>query len=269
MPHEWTNAVIAGDAEDRRGDERERDERDDAPTPTRPLIGKLLQAGADAGRLLLEAGQKALADNIVDDVSRLNLTTDDAVDAQVRRVIQAHIRLARSEGAAAGLATTSAEMTTFIGTAGTLTVPAAIVITATDLAGLAWIQLRMTLMIAAFYGHDPRDRQRLTEFMSLQGATPPAMGPAMSTPMARGATRVLQRLILRHLRGPALASIKSLFRVVGVKFTRQALLRQLPFVNIPINTIVNDVMVRRLGDKARRYYKDLPSPTADAPEPEN
>jgi hypothetical protein len=96
-----------------------------------------------------------------------------SVDELMTRVIRAHLILARSEGAAAGIATTTAEVTTIVGSAGTLTVPAAVVITATDLTGLAWIQLRMVLMIAALSGHDPLDPARLQEFLSLQGANTP------------------------------------------------------------------------------------------------
>lgn len=227
------------------------------PRPSESLVRRVIAAGADAGRVALEAGHRAIAGGVSDVAVRMKAATDATADDLAERVVRAHLLLARSEGAAAGVLTSTAEATTIVGSAGVLTVPAAVVITVTDLTGLAWIQLRMVLLIAALYGHDPMDAARLQEFMSLQ-ASGTAVAPVVVVPLSDGARRVLTRLLMRHLRGPVLASITSLFRVVGIKFARAALLRQLFLVNIPVNVLVNDIATRRLAQKARIFYRTLP-----------
>lgn len=238
--------------------------KDEVPKPAIELVRRVLQAGADAGRVAVEAGHKATALGVDSYVRRVRAEershdTDELLD----RIVRAHVMLARAEGAAAGVATSTAEATTIVGSAGTLTVPTAVVITATDLTGLLWIQLRMALTIGAIYGHDPTEPARVREFLSLQGAMPATAAPAAAVPLTAAAGRVSKRLLKRYLRGPLLASVTSLFRSVGIKFSRAAVLRQLFLLNIPINAVVNDVATRRLAQKARNYYKTLPAaPTA-------
>lgn len=238
------------------------------PKPDRALIQRILSSGAHAGLAALRGGHQVLAGGVASNVERMRTANAEAsVDELKTRVIRAHLILARSEGAAAGIATSTAEATTIIGSAGTLTVPAAVVITATDLTGLAWIQLRMVLMIAALSGHDPLDPARLQEFLSLQGATPPTAAPAAALPLTAGAIRVATRLLERYLRGPLLAALKSLFSAVGIKFARAALIRQLFLLNIPVNIFVNDAATRRLAQKARAYYGTLPPTSTVRVEP--
>jgi hypothetical protein len=117
----------------------------------------------------------------------------------------------------------------------------------------------MALTIGAIYGHDPTEPARVREFLTLQGAMPAAAAPAAAVPLTAAAGRVSTRLLKRYLRGPLLASITSLFRSVGIKFSRAALLRQLFLFNIPINAVVNDIATRRLAQKARNFYKTLPA----------
>lgn len=237
--------------------------------PSRELVRKLLGAGADAGKIALEAAHKATAQGVDNYVARIrseDVRADD--EALVDRIIKAHVRLARAEGAAAGGALSWAEATTVIGTAGTLTVPSNVLITMTDLTGLVWIQLRMALTIAAMYGHDPTETARLREFMSLQGALPAVAAPLIAEHVGKGAGRVGTRILNRYLRGPLLASITSLFRMGGIRFSRAALLRQVFVLNIPANMVINDSATRRLGTKARDYYITLPAASSsrdDAP----
>lgn len=176
-------------------------------------------------------------------------------------MIRAHRTLARTEGVAAGIAMTTAEMTSIVGTAGVLTVPAAAVTLAGDLAGLAWIQIRMALIIAALYGHDMTDKKtRMMELLTLTGvygAGPAATAGEVGTAASQ---RVLKRLLMRHLKGAPLQAIKGMFRVVGIKFSRAGVIRMLPLVNIPLNAAVNDAATAAMGRKARAYYKELPPP---------
>lgn len=237
---------------------------EDVPRPGRDLVRRLLGAGLDAGRVAVEAGHRAVAGGVVNYAARLQDSSGTTTKSDlVKRVVRAHVMLARAEGAAAGVATSTAEATTIIGTAGTLTVPSAVLITATDLTGLLWIQLRMVLIIGALHGHDPTEPARIREFLSLQGAMPASSAPVVAAPLAAGAGRVATRLITRYLRGPVLISVTALFRAVGIKFSRAVVLRQLFLLNIPINAVVNDAATRRLAQKARQFYETLPAPGRD------
>lgn len=52
-----------------------------------------------------------------------------------------------------------------------------------------------------------------------------------------------------------------MFHVVGIKFSRAAFIRGLPFLNMPVNAAVADVTTRRTSGRARAYYRSLPSAT--------
>ncbi len=149
---------------------------------------------------------------------------------------------------------TAAQITTVFGTAGTLTLPAAVTTIGADLTTLAWIQARMVLEIAALRG-DPLDDQEevAKELLILWGVHSPTRSVGVAA--GKAGQRVGKRLLERYLRGAALQSIKSMFRVVGVKFSRAALVRGLPVVNIPVNAGVNDVSTRALARRADAYYK--------------
>jgi hypothetical protein len=234
--------------------------KDFVQKPSVELVRRALRAGVDAGKVAVEAGHQATAKGVVDYVERVRSDgRSDDDRALVDRVVRAHVMLARGEGAAAGLATTTAEATTLVGTAGTLTIPSMVAITATDLTGLLWIQVRMVLTIADLYGHDPTAPARIREFLSLQGAAPATAAPAVAGPLSAAAGRVTTRLVTRHLRGELLVSVTALFRAVGIKFSRAALLRQVFLLNIPVNVLVNSAATRRLAQKARRYYETLPA----------
>lgn len=231
---------------------------DDLSTPGRDLVKRAMASSGDAARVVLEAGHRRLSRSAAAYADSLRATHPDATTHELAtRVVKAHLLLARSEGATAGVVLSTAEVTTIVGSAGTLTIPANVMITAADLSTLAWIQLRMVLTIAALHGHDPTDTVRLLEFMVLQGVAKVAADSA-TKPLVEGGRRVSGRLIQRYLRGPALANIKSLLGAVGIKFTRAALLRQLVFLNVPINIAVNDAATRYLARRARLYYETLP-----------
>ena len=231
---------------------------DDLPMPDRNLVMRAMASSGEAARIVLEAGHGRLSRSAAAYVDGLTATHPDATRRELAtRLVKAHLLLARSEGATAGIVLSTAEVTTLVGSAGTLTIPANLIITATDLSTLAWIQLRMVLTLAALHGHDPTDKARLREFMILQSA-PGAAAEVATTPLVEGSRRVSSRLIKRYLRGPALANLTSLFNVVGIRFTRAALLRQLIFLNVPINIVVNDASTRHLARKARAYYETLP-----------
>lgn len=171
------------------------------------------------------------------------------------RVIRAHTLLARGQGLAVTSSLTAAEVGSVVGTAGTLTPATVAAGLMADLTGLAWIQIRMVLIIAALHGFDPRHPDRVRELGALMGMARAAQGVA--EPVKKGAPKVLKRLTLRYLKGDNLKAVKAMFDLVGLKFTRSAFVKQLPLVNIPISVVVNGAATKSLGKRALSYYQDL------------
>lgn len=125
---------------------------------------------------------------------------------------QKYSRAARWEGAGTGAA-------------GIVGLPA-------DLVLLAWVQNRLVLSIAASYGHDMNDHtERAAELLIIQGvhnSREVARGA-----LVRAATDAVNKLVLHHLRKQSLVLVKQLFKVVGITFTRKALLEKgVPLVSI-------------------------------------
>lgn len=113
------------------------------------------------------------------------------------------------------------------------------------------------LHLGAVYGHDASKVDvRLGELAVFFGVTELMHSAGYAT--AGVARKAGARLTLRHLRGNALVAVKAVARMAGVKFTRKRMLELLPLVNVPVLAVSNGIVVRRLGAKARSYYRTLP-----------
>ncbi len=164
----------------------------DMPKPDRKaLIPRLFESGPRAPQVLAQAAVESVAGGAAGYAYRVS--GHDDVEELVVRVIASHRTLARAEGMGAGVAVSFAEMTTVFGTAGTLTLPAAAVTLMGDIVGLAWIQVRMVLIIAALHGHDPRHPDRLQELLTLTGAYGAGPAGAAGKAAADGEQRVACR----------------------------------------------------------------------------
>ncbi|MGI8530063.1 MAG: hypothetical protein ACR2KO_11350 [Geodermatophilaceae bacterium] len=223
------------------------------------LVRRLMASGTDAPKVLLNS---AIETNgaWASKYFRNHEHSPADIDDLVARVIKSHVRLARSEGASVAATMTAAEVGTAFGTAGTLTAGTAVAGLVGDLAGLAWIQTRMVLTLAAIHGHDPQEATRYNELMSLMGLYGAPQTDATAKAAGKGARRVFKRLILRHLKGDNLKAIKAMFDMVGIKFTRTGVIKILPFVNVPVSAVLNGAAAHRLGQKADAYYRTLPRP---------
>lgn len=236
-------------------EEAVRKDEDPEGAPPRWLPQRLLASGSEAPEVFAGYVSGRLVSGTKDRAQRRRRNSPGAdPDDLVKRASRSYVRLARSQGAVAGMTMTAAQITTVFGTAGTLTLPAAVTTIGADLTTLAWIQARMVLEIAALRG-DPLDDQEevAKELLILWGVHSPTRSVGVAA--GKAGQRVGKRLLERYLRGAALQSIKAMFRVVGVKFSRAALVRGLPVVNIPVNAGVNDVSTRALARRADAYYK--------------
>lgn len=152
-----------------------------------------------------------------------------------------HVRLARYEGAAAGLPPSLAPLVGSV-----ISIPP-------DLAMLAWIQCRMVMHVAAIYERDMTHPDRAAELLVLQGFYNST--EAARTAVAQAGERVAKRLVLRYLKGPTLIAVKQFARAAGVNFSRAAVLRALPFIAVPLSAAVNAAATRSLANRAINYYR--------------
>jgi hypothetical protein len=134
-----------------------------------------------------------------------------------------------------------------------------------DLVTLSYFQVELSLKIAAAYGHDLGDFEtRTREILHLHGLEMIG-GDNLGPVIGKGGERVGKRLLMLYLKGDALNAAKSLFRFVGIKFTRAGLIKMLPFVNVPAGAAVADITTRRSASKARKFYAMLPPPEESVP----
>ena len=229
----------------RQGDPNEFDEQDrtaivplgDASDISVPpgLLRRLLANPTDAPALLAARAVEQLAPRAVRDVRLIRERNPQATDLELALYFKRkYSRAARLEGAGTGAV-------------GIFGLPV-------DLVALAWIQNRMVLSMAAVYGHDMTDhRDRAADLLILQGVHN-AREPAVKA-IVKASEKILTRVILRHLRKEALVLVKELFRVVGIKFTRKALLEKgVPLVAVPISAGVNQLSTQLLANSAIKFY---------------
>lgn len=210
------------------------DQRGDLEVPPN-LMRRILADATHTPEILAVNAVEHLAQRADRDVQLLRGRNPDVTDRQLALHFKRKFsRLARYEGGSTGAA-------------GILGLPV-------DLVLLAWIQNRLALCIAASYGHDMSDHQALAaELLAIQGVH-------NSREIARKALndvaqRTAKRLVLRHLRKQSLVVVKRLFMVVGIKFTRKALVEKgIPLISIPVSAGLNDVSTRALANQAIRYY---------------
>lgn len=150
--------------------------------------------------------------------------------AMARMARRRHIRLARMEGAVAGLGGAFA--------------------VAPDLAALAWIQGRMIFFIAAAHGFDPHHPMRPAELLAMQEiyATPAEARAGLD---GLGRPMATQYVASRMAREKAVAS--RLVKVVGGAVAKRTVFR-LPFLSVPVFAVQNARATARLGDRAIAYY---------------
>jgi EcsC protein family len=146
--------------------------------------------------------------------------------------VKRHGRIARLEGAGAGLA----------GAWGI--VP--------DLVALAWLQSRMVFHVGASFGFDARHPMRPAELLTLTGVYPTAQE-------AREALDGVGRHFAIAYGEGKLRSEKGtlqgrLIRMVGGHFTKWTAAKVIPGVASPIMAVQNGNAVAELGERALRFY---------------
>jgi hypothetical protein len=147
--------------------------------------------------------------------------------------VRKHVRLARLEGGALGVA----------GGFGA----------AADLVALLWIQSRMVFYVAAAFGFDPRDPMRPAELLFLQGVYP---SPAEARSALDGAgKRMALALTEKAVYGKRDSRLAvRLMRYGGTKLAKHYGGRLIPVLSAPIGAVQNAGAAKDLGRRALAYY---------------
>jgi hypothetical protein len=212
---------------------------EDAARPPGGLVSSILGGTERVEDLLARAAVAAHGRAAAEHAAAVR-ARGELPSAAARDVVAVHTRMARAQGAAAAAAITAVEAGSFWGTAGTLTLPAAITGVAADLTSLAWVQARMVMHLAALHGHDPFDGPaRMADLLELWGITD-VRG------VVEGGRSVVARSALRRVASPR-ARLRTLLRMVGLRSLTR---RVVPVLNVPMTARANAETTERLGEAA-------------------
>jgi len=59
------------------------------------------------------------------------------------------------------------------------------------------------------------------------------------------------------LKGTLLKNIKEILKIIGINFTRKGLLKKLPLISIPINTMMNYADIKIIGKTSKAILETL------------
>lgn len=122
-----------------------------------------------------------------------------------------------------------------------------------DLVGLAWIQSRMVLYVAASYGFDPHDPMRPAELLVLQELY---ADPVQARAALDGVgTPVASAYVDKKLAGTQDRRLaETLMRMVGKRVGKRVAGRLIPGVASVVNAVGNERETRALADRTIRFY---------------
>jgi uncharacterized protein (DUF697 family) len=122
-----------------------------------------------------------------------------------------------------------------------------------DVVACMKFQIEMTMAIATVYGHDilVEEEKRICYVVAGLGAISEV---AKEGGKAVG-SKAFIRLVQEHLKGATLQAVKEIFKLVGLRFTRAALEKAIPFgVGVVIGFSANKGLTWYVGSKARDYF---------------
>ncbi|WP_433053196.1 hypothetical protein [Dactylosporangium sp. CS-033363] len=216
------------------------DEQAPAPTPAVSIAAKSDEAtgGINPAYLpesLAIAAVERLGAGAKRRVDWYKVTYPDADgDALSRAITREFVRRARRQGFAAGL----------VG-------PTGLVVEA---AGVAWLQAKLVLHLAAAYGHDPEDRRRAAELLVLQrvhGSVETAEAAVMAAERTAG-RRASRRVGADRVSAPLARMVGAgLLRAAATRIAR----RFVPGAGLVVGSVTAARSTERLAARAVRYYR--------------
>jgi uncharacterized protein (DUF697 family) len=184
------------------------------------------------------------------------LHADDIREMVARRIIHKYSYLAACSGGATALAGVVPGLGTIISTFGGATA---------DTAMCVKFQVEMTMALATLYGHDveTEEAQHMCFIVAGVGLT--------STAAKGGAKKItaktFSRMVNQRLSGASVATVKALFKTVGVTFTKKAVVKAIPFgVGAMVGFSTNKGLTWYVGQKTHDFFKTNRAEAPAAPE---
>lgn len=217
-------------------------------------IKDLVKAGPAAPQVLVGHLVATQGPEIAAKVAADRAVPGFAAEAYVDDLVRKHRRLARVQGAGGGAMIAAAEIPALIGGPGAVVAAAGTAILG-DLVALAWIEQRLVMHIAAAYGHDLKDPARIEEFLELAGVD--LLFGSGSVAGAAG-SRFGVRAASKWAASKTVQATRSMMQLAGTRVARRVVLRGIPVLNIPLGVVLSDIATKRLGRRARQFYKARP-----------
>ena len=120
-----------------------------------------------------------------------------------------------------------------------------------DVGVLAWNQARMVIYLAAVHGRDPRDRERATELLMLQGVYD--LTERARTALEVAAGRAPVRALFTGTGVTRLAL--KLARMAGMRMIRRGIAKVVPGAAVVFGAMANAGSTKRLADRAIAFYQ--------------
>jgi hypothetical protein len=165
----------------------------------------------------------------------------EIADLVVKKIIGRYSKLASMVGGTSALA----GVIPGVGTA-----VAAVGGGAADIAACTKLQIDMTMCLCMAINKEmtDEDAKHMSYVIALSGSLEGLASSSGTSAASKAAIKVVERT----LKGPALETIKHLFKLIGVTFTRKALVKALPFgIGVVIGSSVNYALTKFVGGVAR------------------
>ncbi|WP_323874029.1 EcsC family protein [Priestia megaterium] len=176
---------------------------------------------------------------------RKKMTEDQIKDKVAQHIISNYSYYTAFTGGATALTGVIPGIGTVIAAVGGTTADAAVT--------MKW-EIEMVMALATVYGRDItiEEEKRICYLVAGFGV--------LNEAVKKGATdagyRALTNMVKQYLKGPTLVAVKEVFKKVGLKFTRKALEKSIPFgVGVVIGFSANKGLTWYVGKKAKDFFK--------------
>jgi hypothetical protein len=115
-------------------------------------------------------------------------------------------------------------------------------------------EIEMVMALATVYGRDITIEEEKRVCFLIAGFG--VLNEAGKKGAAEVGAHALKKMVQQYLKGPTLVAVKEVFKKVGLRFTRKALEKSIPFgVGVVIGFSANKGLTWYVGKKARDFYK--------------
>ncbi|XIH35507.1 hypothetical protein C1N70_23215 [Cytobacillus firmus] len=126
-------------------------------------------------------------------------------------------------------------------------------------------EIEMVMALASVYGRDitVEEEKRICFLVAGFGV----LNETAKKSASELGSQALKKMVKQYLKGPTLVAVKEVFKKVGIRFTRKALEKSIPFgIGVIVGFSSNKGLTWYVGKKARDFYKTREFDVDDGPE---